>query len=182
MMASGILHSSTNHVARHQILKSLADQTGETVNFVVPEDQGMSYKDRVETDWPFRVQLPVGSHVPFHCTASGKTFLATLRRAERKRLVELMALEKMTDNTITSATGLLDELQQITRQGYALDREEFILGMVAIAVPLRDPSGRYLGSIGVHGPVQRFSLVKAEDIAPVVARAAEQLARVLCDT
>jgi DNA-binding IclR family transcriptional regulator len=181
LMASGILHASTSHVARHQILKALADQSGETVNFVVPEDQGMSYRDRVETDWPFRVQLPVGSHVPFHCTASGKTFLATLKKSERKRLVELMSLDRKTGNTITDPANLLDELQKISRQGYALDRQEFIEGMVAIAVPVRDVTGRYMASIGVHGPAQRFSPSRAEELAPIVTNAAEHLTHVLCD-
>ena len=64
-MASGILHASRLHIARHQILQDVAATVGETVNFVVPEDAGMSYFDRVETDWPFRVQLPVGTHVLF---------------------------------------------------------------------------------------------------------------------
>ena len=41
------------------------------------------FADRVETDWPFRVLLPVGTHVPFHCTASGKTYLASLPAANR---------------------------------------------------------------------------------------------------
>ena len=78
LMASGILHSSRDHIARHQVMQRVAEDVGETVNFVVPDSGGMIYIDRIETDWPFRVQLPVGTHVPFHCTASGKTFLASL--------------------------------------------------------------------------------------------------------
>ena len=112
----------------------------------------MSYKDRVETNWPFRIQLPIGSHVPFHCTASGKTFLSSRRRAERKQLVETMTLTASTANTLSQPDDLLRELNMIARRGYALDNEEFIDGMVAIAVPVRDSQGRYLASIGVHGP------------------------------
>ena len=63
MIASGILHASSAHVARHQVLRALAADIGETVNFVVPEDRGMKYLDRVETDWAFRIQLPVGTAV-----------------------------------------------------------------------------------------------------------------------
>lgn len=181
LMASGILHASTSHIARHQILRRLAAKMGETVNFVVPEEQGMSYKDRVETDWPFRVQLPIGSHVPFHCTASGKTFLATLRRAERVRLVHAIRLDPHTPNTITDPGDLLDELSRIARRGYALDKEEFVEGMAAIAVPIRDPSGRYLASIGVHGPAQRFPAETAATWAPVMNEAARDLAKVICD-
>lgn len=178
-MATGLLHASTSHIARHQILRRLAEDTRETVNFVIPEEGGMSYKDRIETDWPFRVQLPVGSHVPFHCTASGKTYLASLRKHERLRLIHARPLRKATENTITETEPLMQELRKISRRGYALDREEFIVGMVAVAVPVRDTSGRYMASIGVHGPAQRFSLERAESLAPVLEAAASDLAEVM---
>jgi len=181
LMASGTLHASSSHIARHQILKQLAEEVGETVNFVVPEDAGMSYKDRVETDWPFRIQLPVGTHVPFHCTASGKTFLSSRRKSERQQLVHALELTASTGNTLATPDALLTELNKIARRGYAIDNEEFIEGMVAIAVPVRDTQGRYLASIGVHGPVQRFSVKDADKLAPIVHKASEQLSDVLCN-
>ena len=161
MMGAGVVHSSASHVTRHQVLMELSNQVRETVNFVVPEDRGMSYQDRVETDWPFRVELPVGTNVPFHCTASGKTYLASLPKAERRRLVHVMYLERKTGNTIIDPDALLEELTSIGKQGYAVDNEEFLEGMVAIAVPVFDNAGRYSASLAVHGPVQRISLEQA---------------------
>ena len=180
-MASGILHASVNHMARHQTLQYVAEKVGETVNFVVPEDQGMSYKDRVETNWAFRIQLPIGTHVPFHCTASGKTFLASLPNAERRRLVHVMNLSPLTPNTITRPEVLLDELKEISRRGYALDDEEFLEGMIAIAVPVRDKSGRFFASLAFHGPVQRLSLESMVAEVPLLTEASEQLTNVLFD-
>ncbi len=180
-LAAGILFTSTSYIARHQVLLDLAERVGETVNFAVPEDQGMSYKDRVETNWAFRIQLPVGTHVPFHCTASGKTFLASLPKAERRRLVSVMTLDPRTENTITDPAVLLDELQKIARQGFAIDNEEFIDDMVATAVPVRAPTGRYIASLAFHGPTQRMSAAKAVDLAKEVQAAATKLEHVLFD-
>ncbi len=42
-----------------------------TCNIATPDRDGMVYIDRVETKWPLRIQLPIGTTVPFHCTASG---------------------------------------------------------------------------------------------------------------
>ena len=181
LMAAGTLHAWSAHISRHQILRKLAEDIGETVNFVVPEEGGMSYKDRVETDWPFRIQLPVGSNVPFHCTASGKTFLSSRRKAERKKLVEAIDLTEATANTISSPDALMEELNTIARRGYALDNEEFIEGMVAVAVPIRDPQGRYLASIGVHGPTQRFSLETANAHVDKLHEASKRMTAVLCN-
>ncbi len=175
MMGAGVVHSSASHVTRHQVLMELAGKVKETVNFVVPEDRGMAYQDRVETDWPFRVELPVGTNVPFHCTASGKTYLASLPKAERRRLVNVMFLERKTSNTITDPDALLRELTEIAKQGYALDREEFLDGMIAIAVPVLDNAGRYSASVAFHGPTQRVTIEEAIAQKDVMVAASKKL-------
>ena len=176
-MASGILYSSHTHTGRHQILIDVARQVSETVNFVVPQDTGMKYLDRVETDWPFRIQLPVGTHVPFHCTASGKTFLASLSSAKRKAMIESLELKKLTENTHTDPAGLGEELEKIARQGYALDNEEFMQGMVAISVPVKDPQGRFFAALAFHGPVQRVSAETVVDQLDVLLAGAAKLTK-----
>lgn len=175
LLASGVLFTSQFHIARRQVLIEVAKQVGETVNFVVPDPEGMTYQDRVETDWPFRILLPIGSHVPFHCTASGKVYLASLRPGARKAMIESINLEKLTDNTIEGVDPLLSELKQVAKQGFALDREEFMEGMVAIAVPIRDPEGRFFAALAYHGPTQRVSLDNAIENVGLLTDAAERL-------
>ncbi|MEL6293238.1 MAG: IclR family transcriptional regulator [Pseudomonadota bacterium] len=157
-LGAGLLHNSRSHISRHQILIEVARVVRETVNFVVPEDDGMSYLDRVETDWPFRVQLPIGTHVPFHCTASGKCFMASLPPRARREFVMSIKLEGLTTHTHTNAGALLKELAEIASVGFSLDRQEFVEGMVAMAVPVTDISGRFVAALAVHGPIQRISM------------------------
>ncbi|MCP4937412.1 MAG: IclR family transcriptional regulator [bacterium] len=176
MMASGILHNASLHIARHQILQDVARQVGETVNCVVVEEQGMIYRDRVETDWAFRIQLPIGTHVPFHCTASGKTYLASLPPKARLVMVKSLKLEKLTPKTHSEVESLMLELEEIAAQGYAIDDEEFFKGMVAIAVPVVDPAGRFLGALAFHGPTQRLSIESTKDKLDVLHDGAKRLA------
>lgn len=157
-LGAGLLFNSRDHIARHQILSDVAREVGETVNYVVPEESGMRYLDRMETDWAFRIQLPVGSNVPFHCTASGKCFLASLPRKKRETFVASLTLEKMTQRTHVAPDTLLTELRDIRKRGYALDQEEFLDGMVAIAVPVTDEDGRFVSSVAFHGPTQRLTV------------------------
>lgn len=174
-LGAGLLHSSRVHIARRQILLEVARQVRETVNFVVPEDDGMSYLDRVETDWPFRIQLPIGTHVPFHCTASGKCFLASLPPRARKSLVSSLRLERLTPTTHTRPDTLLADLQRIEQRGYSLDEEEFFEGMVAIAVPVTDPDGRFVAALAYHGPTQRIDIEDAVARRGVLLDAADRL-------
>ena len=156
-MANGILHFAPNLHARHRILTQLSADSGETVNFVMPMEDGMTYVDRVDTNWPFRILLPIGSSVPFHCTASGKTYLASIRGDQRRRFLAGLTLDQHTENTHTSTATLEKELKVIRRQGYALDDEEFFDNMYAIAVPVFDLQGRFHAALATHGPKQRFN-------------------------
>jgi len=174
-MASGILFASQFHIARHQVLQHIASQVSETVNFVVPQEKGMIYLDRVETDWPFRIQLPVGTHVPFHCTASGKTFLASLPPKAREATISSLDLERLTKNTICDKDDLLEELKAIRKNGYAVDKEEFVEGMVAMSVPIQDPQGRYIAAVAFHGPTQRLSIDDAISKRDVLIEGAMRL-------
>ena len=155
-IASGLGRLGVEHMGCHQILQNISAEFGETVNLVRPEKAGMMYIDRVETNWPFRVLLPIGTHVPFHCTASGKTYLASLPKAKRAAIIASLDLVKLTDNTIISVDRLEDEIAQIRKQKFALDRGEFYDGMVAVAVPILDNEDRYFGALAVHGPSNRF--------------------------
>ena len=102
----------------------------------------MLYLDRVEAPWPWRLTLDVGAHVPLHCTASGKLFLASMTAARRDALIERPRLEALTPTTITSPEQLRAECDAIAARGYSTDREEFIAGLNAAAVPVKDAQGQ----------------------------------------
>jgi len=175
LMGTGLLHASRDHMTRHNVLMSIAENVGETVNFVVPEETGMRYLDRVDTDWPFRIQLPVGTDVPFHCTASGKAYMATLPKRQRESFVNGLTLNKHTDNTHVSAESLMADLADCEKRGYSLDEEEFMMGMVAIAVPVRDVKGRFVAALAFHGPMQRLNRDVMIDRLQFVQDGAERL-------
>ena len=70
-------------------------------------------------------------------------------------------MRQYTETTHTSAATLEQELKQVAQDGYALDREEFHEGMVAIAVPVFDSRRRYVAALATHGPKQRFNVEDA---------------------
>ncbi len=85
----------------------------------------------------------------------------------------------MTKHTLVDPQRLLDELGIIRKQGYSLDQEEFLEGMVAIAVPVLDPQGRFFAALAYHGPAQRMSLQEAVENKDILHDAAFQLSQVL---
>ena len=122
--------------------------------------------------------------MPAYCSASGKLFLALMRPAKRDLLLRLMPLERLTDNTITSTSELLKELAEIRRVKYALDREEFLSGLVCLAVPVfqqKAQSRSCVAALAIQAPVTRMSQSNILTKLPILQRAADALAITLTE-
>lgn len=178
-MAMGLQKVSRLHIARRMVLKSVAADIQETCNIAAPTIAGMTYLDRVDTPWPLRFQLPVGTEVPFHCTATGKLFLSSFSKAELKPMMATMELNQEGPNCITDKDAFDAELDKIRDAGYSWDREEFMAGMIAFAVPINDAQGRFAFALAFHAPTQRISFEDARDYVPRLRVGAERLRDVL---
>ncbi|MBV2361616.1 IclR family transcriptional regulator [Thalassococcus sp. CAU 1522] len=174
-LAANTLSSQRIRTERLIIMKALAEEVGETCNLAAPGRHGMVYLDRVETHWPLRIQLPAGTQVPFHCTASGKMYLSSLRSDKLERLLASAVLEPQTDKTLTDPAILRDELAATRSRGYSTDNEEFMEGMAAIAVPICDTEKRLLTTLSIHAPMQRHTIESLKGFLPILQRAAGKL-------
>lgn len=175
VLAASTLSSLRIRTARQAILRRLSREIGETCNIALPDRDCMLYLERVETEWPLRIQLPQGTRVPFHATASGKMYLSTLAPNHLQRYLNAASLTGHTDNTITDRTVLLTELEEITRNGYALDREEFMPDMIALAVPIMESNDRLMATLSFHAPTQRFDVARAVTYVDALRDASREL-------
>ena len=174
-MAFDTLNNDTARGLRHAVLADLVAQVKETCNFTTLDGAEVMYLDRVEASWPWRLTLDVCVHVPIHCTASGKLFLALMAKETRESMLQTLALERMTEHTITSADALLKECVAIGKQGYSLDRQEFIPGLIALAVPVYDRDTQLRGAIAVHAPIARLSVEGALKHLAMLKHAANRM-------
>ncbi|MEL6608808.1 MAG: IclR family transcriptional regulator [Pseudomonadota bacterium] len=174
-LSGNTLSSQRVRTERLMIMKSLAEKVGETCNLAAPGRYGMVYLDRVETHWPLRIQLPAGTQVPFHCTASGKMYLSSLRAEKLRRFLEFTTLEPETRHTVTNPDALVSEVSDTRSRGYSTDNEEFMDNMCALAVPIRDDKGRLLTTLSIHAPIQRQSLEQLKTHLPDLFEARDQL-------
>jgi DNA-binding IclR family transcriptional regulator len=158
------------------ILQALVDELGETCNVGVLDQHEVHYIDRVESHFPLRFDLRAGSRVPAHCTAIGKLLLAYRPREVRRQLFAAAPLTGFTDNTIVDEERFEWELTRIRQQGYSANNEEYILGLIAVAVPIFDSDGHAIAAVAVHAPVARLTLRQAISTIPTLQSAAEKFA------
>jgi DNA-binding IclR family transcriptional regulator len=183
-LAFSILGNRPGGTLRHEILQRVVQEVGEACNLTVLDGTQVTYLDRVEAEWLLRISFQQGSKVPAYCSASGKLFLALMRPAKRDLLLRLMPLERLTENTITKKTELLKELTEIRRHKYALDREEFLSGLVCLAVPIfqqKAQSRTCVAALAIQAPVTRMSHLDILTKLPVLQRAADALAITLTE-
>lgn len=178
-LALNVLSRGDLNAEHRAVLTRLSKEVGETCNLAVPSGLEMIYYDRVETHWPVRIQLQVGSRVPLHCTASGKMYLSSLSQAKRERLVDSIDLARYSKNTITDRDALLAELNTVSQNGYSTDHEEYIDGMVALAVAVKDPTDRLYATLSFNAPLMRIPYAAVLDYLPAVQAASADLSNVV---
>lgn len=157
-MMLGVMRASQHNLPQREVLVRLNEQVKETCNLSIPDGDAMVYIDRVETQWPLRIQLQVGSRVPLHATSAGKICLANMQSDLVESFLKTARLQAYTTKTITDPGKLRDVLARIRECQYATDGEEFVEGMIALAVPVKSDSGELLATVSFHAPRQRMTL------------------------
>ncbi|WZL71657.1 IclR family transcriptional regulator [Clostridiaceae bacterium 35-E11] len=137
-------------------LERLAVLTQETVNLAIMDGSSIIYIDKIESQATIKVDLSIGKKLPIYCTGLGKVMLAYKSREAVEKLLEKEAFVKYTKNTIENLEGLFEQLEQIRKQGYCIDEEEYVEGLQCIAAPVKDYSGLVIAAISVAMPKYRY--------------------------
>jgi DNA-binding IclR family transcriptional regulator len=174
--ALNVIQSSMRAAPRRAILEALSAKIGETCNFGVMVGNAVVYLDRVEAAWPFGLKFDPGSRVPVHCTSMGKLLLSMLPRSRSQELIGASSLYRYTETTITDHDELLRELERVRAQDYAIDNQEFLAGVICLAVPVRDKTRKVRAALAVSAPQARMPIPRALEHVPILRRAAEDLA------
>ncbi len=181
-LAENLLLNNSYHGARHVVLRHLVEEVGESCNITALNGSEVVYLDRVETAAPLRFYLHPGSRVPAHCSASGKLFLAQMTPVQRRRLLAHAPLTQYTPKTVTDLAQIEQELKNIRRNGFALDNEEFLPGLLCAAVLVPNPGGRSNLCVAVQAPIMRLTPDKALQLLPALQRAAVALSNIETDS
>jgi len=181
-LAFGVLSASMRNDAPHLVLSRLVRTLNETCNIGTLLNGEVIYLDRVEAEhWPLRLHYKSGSRVPLHCSAIGKLFLALAPSPRRQRLLQSLEFRRYTDGTITDKARLEEELRQIRKEQVSFDREEYLIGVVCMAVPVLGKNGDILAALAIQAPEARMNVQTARGHLPALRRAAAELAQIFQD-
>lgn len=149
--------------AAKPFLRSLMENTGECAHLGLLVQNRVLYIDQVESPASLRVNAEVGFSAPLHCTALGKVLLAY-----NPHIHIPDPLERFCVNTITDKFILKEHLAIIQKSGFAIDDEEFDLGVRCIAAPIFDFREKVIGAMGISGPATRITADNIQALIDVV--------------
>ena len=177
-LSESALAGSTQQGVRHAVLRQLVADVGESCNLTALSGAEVVYLDRIESAFPLQFNLRPGTRVPIHCSASGKLLLAHLPAAQRNALLDGLPLARYTATTLDNREALEAEFRRIRKDGYSVDAEEFVEGLVCVAVPVPAQHGGIPRcAVALQAPVARMSLAQAIERLPRLQAAAQALAR-----
>lgn len=161
------------------LLRRLRDATRETANLGILDDDHLVTVSQVESREIRRALSPPGRRVPVFSSAMGKAILATWRDQEVLALADRAGLPPLTTKSLRSREAALAEIARTRDRGWALDDEEFNLGMRCLAAVVWSPQGEAACAISISGAAVRLTEDRLEPLGRLVAQAAEELTGVL---
>jgi|TARA_B110000914_G_C15449746_1_gene440325 IclR family acetate operon transcriptional repressor len=112
-----------------------------------------------------------------HATATGKAIMAWLPEIELVRVISANGLTRYTGKTLTTLSGLIENLRLIRRYGYSIDDEELKDGVVCIGAALRDSGGAIVGSISMTAASDKMTNEYRDEIAKKMVSAAVEFSK-----
>nr|WP_275402531.1 IclR family transcriptional regulator [Streptomyces sp. SID13031] len=159
-------------------LEVIREDSGYTCHYARLEGASVIYLATREAIAPSRATSRVGRQLPAHATSLGKALLSELTATEVSLELPSDPLPALTANTVGTHAALAEELAEARRRGYSIEREQNVLGLgcVGVPVPYRIPAS---DAISCSIPIARCTDKEVERVAAIIRSHVQQLATLL---
>lgn len=163
-------------VAREHLAR-IAQRSQETIHLSVLQGAEIVYLDKIDSPQPVRAYSEIGGRAPAHCVATGKALLA---HSGSPGLALLPSpLPRHTPNTVTDLDALRKQFTEIRRLGYAVNREEWRLGVGGLGAPIFDQDGRIAAAVGLSAPAMRLDDARIDELGNELVATAHAITQAL---
>lgn len=160
-----------------RIAEELRNETGETVQLSVLENDLMMVLFKEEGIRPLRIISTVGSRVPVNWAAAGRLLVSDLDDGALTELLTQTNRQSPTGRAILDVKKLITQIRKFRRQGYATELNETNEHAGCVAAPVIDGTGRCIAALSIVAPEQRLAKPNREQLIAAVIAAAQKLSR-----
>ena len=158
------------------IMEELMEKTQASIFLGILNWDHVTVLDIVESRQDLKITAPIGTTIPLFAGAVGKVFLASMEEKQTEKIIRSKGLTRFTKNTIVDPELYYQELRGVRKKGYAVDDEEYILGVRAVASPIMG-LGQLMSAIWVVGFKASLDEKKMKTIIRETKKAAEAIRR-----
>ena len=163
-------------------LRELSHTTGMTARLAINESGFPVFVERIDGEGSIRFHAPLGQREEPHATAAGKAILAHLDESRVRSLLADAGMTRYTPRTLTDVDALLNDLERVRAEGYAVDDEEEAEGVFCVGSAFFDHHARCAGAMSVTGLKVDVSLRDVRQLGLTVRRFADQMTYALSGT
>jgi DNA-binding IclR family transcriptional regulator len=158
------------------LLHQLSLEVSETCGFYVQVDDSVEVLASAISTQALSYTMKVGMNAPLYAVSAGKIVLSELRSEDLRQYLTRVTFVPVTPHTVRSKSRLKKEIQRVKATGFAYSREEFTLGITAIATAVRGES-KFHGAINLAVPTARFTPSRDSGFREALRRAAQIIAK-----
>ena len=162
------------------VMQTLASQVKESCSAAVLDGSDIVYVLRVSTDKIMSISLGVGSRLPAYCTSMGRMLLSSLPEDQLLAFLTASSITARTRYTLTDKNALLREIAQVRNQGWSLVDQELEEGLVSMAAPITNWTGKTVAALNISGQANRTSAkIMQASMLPALLAAATTVSNLL---
>lgn len=161
------------------LVDELARRANETASFGILDDGEVLYLAIASGERELGIQSTAGGRHPAHCTALGKALLAQLPWESVEAILKAHPPVRLTPSTLVEPEALRKELARVLADGFAVDDEERLPGVVCVAAPIRDQTGTAVAAISISGPSLRLTRRRVPALAQEVMKISDEASGLL---
>jgi len=162
------------------VMEALVADVKESCSAAVLEGSDIVYVLRVPTHKIMSINLGLGSRLPAYCTSMGRVLLADLPADEVRERLNATERRALTARTVTDLSALQEIVAQVRQRGWCLVNQELEEGLVSLAAPIRDRSGRVIAAMNISGQANRTPAPQMiEQFLPKLLAAAQRIGQLL---
>ncbi len=158
-------------------MRSLRDEINETIFVGALSEGKVVILEELASFQLVKFTVEIGHKVPIHASAPGKVILSFLPPAEQKDLLAHIAFTRFNDRTIPGMKAMMEEIERVQGQGYALDLGEEVSEIWCAASPVFDYREYPIASIWLSGPEFRMSKMDLAKVGSLVREHALRISK-----
>lgn len=146
-LGAAYLDSVNSETLGTDYLQDVVDASGHSSSLATLDETDVVYLAHAGSRRPLRLEAGIGTRYPAYTTSLGRVLLGALSRTELRSVLVASEPKKLTRHTVTDVHQLTELIRTAHEDGYAIVEDQLAIGILSIAVPVKDQAGRVVAAI-----------------------------------